>query len=224
MPPKAWHQEDPDALKRLTEDLGRHFPTLRLTKLDDWFLVEGLFPVLHEGVEVDRFKVRVAISPTFPRDPPMVFEIGGRVPQVLDRHVIPSSGLCCLFYRDEFLLRHPEGMPFIEFLEGPVRDYFIGQISVENGKGWPFGERAHGPAGGVEFYEELFGVKGKEIVLGFLFCVSLAEVRGHHPCPCGAGRRLRQCHMKRVLELRSLLPRTMATAALKRLSVGTGKQ
>ena len=221
---KPWHKADATALDRLRAELAEHYPSLHFTGIvDDWVRLLGSLPVEHEGQELGLFKVQMWVPPGFPKDPPRLWEVGGRIPRTLDRHVYPKPGNCCFFYPDEFRLRHPEGMPLLDFLRGPVRDYFLGQMAVESGKPWPFGERAHGRDGGFEFYEEVLGVKGREPVLAYLTCLSYETLKGHHRCPCGSGVRLRQCHRLEIEGLRKAVPRDMAHQAAKRLSTSNGE-
>lgn len=221
---QTWHRADPDALGRLRAELAEHYPTLHIYEImDDWVRISGSLPIEHEGQELDLFKVKIWIPPTFQRDPPFVFEVGGRIPKTVDRHVCPKMGNCCLFYSDDFRLRCPEGMPFLAFLRGPVRDYFLGQMAIEAGQPWPFGERAHGRDGGFEFYEEVLGVKGREPVLAYLTCIAYETLKGHHRCPCGSGLRVRQCHRLEIERLRKAVPRDMAHQAATRLSSPNGE-
>lgn len=219
-----WHRDDPGALERLRRELAEAYPSLHLYRVGDLVEVRGSFPIEHEGSEIDRFKVRILIGPDFPGVPPFVFETGGRIPHTVDRHVYPKTRHCCLFYPDDFAIRHPNGLPFLDFLRGPVRDYFLGQIAVEAGRPWPFGELGHAKRGGFEFYEETLGVKGETAVLGYLACISFEVLKGHHQCPCGSGRRLRLCHRPQIEELRGCIPRKTALAARRRLAAPDRRQ
>ncbi|MBU4311199.1 MAG: hypothetical protein KJ706_00555 [Candidatus Omnitrophica bacterium] len=108
-------------------------------------------------------------------------------------------------------------MFLFDFIQGPMRDYFLGQLAVEAGQPWPFGQRAHGKDGAFEFYEEFLGVKGKEVVLNYLKCLAYKTLKGRQWCSCGSGRRLRDCHMTELSQLRKHVPRDIAGGAFKRL-------
>ncbi len=45
----------------------------------------------------------------------------------------------------------------------------------------------------VEVFEEEFKIKGVDAAVAFLRALR-KPVRGHHPCPCGSGKRVRGCH------------------------------
>jgi len=223
MTQRTWLHEKKVALERLKEELALAYPTLHVYLDKEWVKVQGSFPIEEQGQEIDRFKVRIWIPPNFPQDPPRVFEIGGRIPRVPDRHVY-TNGQCCLFFSDAFRIRHPNGMQFLDFLRGPVRDYFLGQIATESGQSWPFGQLGHSKQGVFEFYEEELQVTGQDAVLRYLACVSYETLKGHHKCPCGSGLRLRDCqHRTKVDELRTRIPRDVALGALKRLNSQGGQ-
>jgi hypothetical protein len=220
---RPWHEESPTELDRLRQELARSYPTLHVFVYKTFVIIRGTFPVEHDGREIDRLKVEVVIPPGFPKSPPIVFETGGRIPRTFDRHIFSDAGGCCLFYPDAFKIRYPNGMPFLEFLRGPVRDYFLGQLAVEDGKPWPFGHLGHGIRGGVEFYEGELGVQGNEAVIKLLYCLSMRELKGHHVCPCRSGRRLRNCCRERVEGLRKRIPQDVALTAIRRLTSQNAK-
>ena len=221
MPRSAWYKFPPDTLPKLRAELEQRYPTLHLFERAGFIELLGSFPIEHGGIEIDRFKIQILLPPDFPKAPPFVWETAGRIPKILDRHIYPASGNCCFFYPDEYRLRHPDGMSFFDFIQGPMRDYFLGQLAVEAGQPWPFGQRAHGKDGAFEFYEEFFGVKGKEIVLNYLKCLAYETLKGHQWCPCGSGRRLRNCHMTELSQLRKRVPIDIAGGAFKRLGEPT---
>lgn len=214
----AWYKSLPEVLPKLKEELVRHYPELHLYERAGFVELMGSFPITHDGAEIDRFKVHILLPPDYPKAPPIVWETAGRIPRVIARHIYPSWGICCFFYPDEYRLRYPEGMSLFDFLQGPMRDYFLGQLAIEAGQPWPFGQRAHGKAGGFEFYEEFLGIKGKDAVLNYLQCLGYDSLKGHQRCPCGSGKRLRDCHSTDLARLREKFPRDIAKSAYNRLS------
>jgi len=63
----------------------------------------------------------------------------------------------------------------------------------------------------VEFYSELLGTKDIRMIARYLDYLASKEIKGHWPCPCHTGRRLRDCHIKLLLDLRSKISRKDAT-------------
>jgi len=89
--------------------------------------VSGSFPVSDTRGVLDRFLIEVEIPPRFPHSLPVVREVGHRIPWIADRHMY-SNGIACLLVEEDWWVSHPNRCyNLIEFLDGPVRNYFLGQ-------------------------------------------------------------------------------------------------
>ena len=100
---------------------------------------------------------------------------------------------------------------FETFLTGPMHDYFVSQTYYEVNGVWPFGERSHGMLGVLEAYADLLGVAlDSKIVADNLNLLSRRQIKGHALCPCGSGKRLRQCHSDDLKRLSQKIPPFMA--------------
>ena len=201
-------------MKRLANRLEREFPGLHLVEHDGQLVVSGEFAIADEGRVLDLFEIELVLPAEGPRAGlPVVREVGGRVPPTPERHV-NWDGTACVGVPDEFWYRHPEGIDVPEFLRGPVRNYFLGQSLVEAGQPWPFGERAHGFAGIVEFYAPLLGTSDPTRVRAFLRLLAQEALQDEMACPCESGQPVGECHRAVVLELRARIPRhVFATSA-----------
>ena len=69
-----------------------------------------------------------------------------------------ENGWACLFVPEEWLLRAREERTLIHYLDGPVRDYFLWQSSVESGEAVPWLDRPHGVEGLLESYGDMLGL------------------------------------------------------------------
>jgi hypothetical protein len=116
---------------------------------------------------------------------------------------------------DERWRAWPVGSSLVDFLDGPVRNFFIGQSLVERGDPWPFGQWGHGIDGIREYYEDLLATSDTDVIRRYMECLSAKKIKGHWPCPCGNGKRLRDCHMDALLDLREKIARKDALASLK---------
>lgn len=204
---RFWQEQDPALYAKMRTEVEAQYPTLRFDVRQRIVFVSGSFPIRDGQGVLDRFLVEIELPPRFPRMIPMVREVGHRVPRNADHHMYPN-GLACLLVEEEWWVSHPDGRySLLEFLDGPVRSYFIGQAMMEKGMGWPFGERSHGPAGILECYAQLTGTQNLATAQGYLRMLAEDRIRGHHECPCGSGRILRDCHMSMLLELREKIPR-----------------
>jgi hypothetical protein len=169
----------------------------------------------NDGVVFDRFSIQI----TFPDGAfklPRIEECGGRIPRHIDRHVF-GNGAICTEVPELTLLRGRYSL--VSYLDGPVRNYFLGQILVEQGQKWPFGEWDHGKPGLLQAYGEVLGVTDEEQIRRFLDCLGHKKVKGHWNCPCGTGKRIRDCHVDVIRRLQESVPPAIARQALARLNI-----
>lgn len=212
---KPWFLREPGRLEQIRADLVEHFPHLHPYPRDRDVLIRGTFPVLADGGELDRFLLEIVLLDDYPTSIPVVYEVGGRIPRTKERHVNPD-GAACLFLPDERWWVWPPGSSFLEFLTGPLHNYYLGQARVDRGLSWPFGTRDHGVDGIYRFYEDILGTSDREAIERYLELFAKESCKGHWDCPCGSGRRLRDCHVDLVRELKSKIPCATARVTLEK--------
>ena len=209
-----WHVRNAAEFERLRPALEAEFPHLHVRVRDSYTVLAGDLPLVLDSRVVDTFAIEIVIPPHGTRHTvPVVREIGGRIPWVADRHVYPD-GRACLFVEAEYWFKHPDGLSLLEFLRGPVTSYFVGQMSYEQEKRWPFGERSHGALGVVEFYAPLVGSRDPRVIKRFVQMIVAKKLRTTWCCPCGSGRRLCNCHGECVRMLRGRIKRSAAATSL----------
>lgn len=212
---KPWHIKNSQAFEALRARVEVEFPYLHFGTDDGRTILTGELPIVTEGRILDRFEIKVILPPGGPRAGiPVVREIGGRLPHGPDRH-IEQNGDACLFVKDEFWYRNPDGMDLIDFLHGPVYAFFVGQSLVELGHEWPYDERSHGANGIVEFYAEIIDTNDTARIRKFVEAIAAKKMRNHSKCPCGSGRRIRDCHRTLLEKLRDRIPRKSAKDTLE---------
>lgn len=181
------------------------------------FLVAETLDAISPAGPLTSFDIRIEISGKFPHDEPKVFETGGRIPRIPDRH-INGDGDCCVTIWEDWLARARD-ISFAAFINGPLREYFLGQYVFERTGKWPFNERPHGESGLYEAYAEIFGIRNRKTeVLYHLRLLSKDWPKGHWPCPCGSGKRLRHCHRDGLATLHAKVPPPLARRMLLRLN------
>ena len=214
-----WHVADAAEFERLRPVLEADFPYLHLGVRNGYTVLAGNYPIVDNGRIIDSFSIEVLVPPEGTRSAvPTVREVGGRVPQQADRHVF-ANGTACLFIEAEYWFKHPRGLNLIEFLHGPVNTYFVGQLFYEQEGRWPFGDRAHGAAGDVDFYAPLLGTRDPRVIRAFLEMIAARKLRSTWRCPCGSGHRLWGCHDDAVRKLRDRIKRAAVISSLRRLNL-----
>ena len=181
---------------------------------------------LHERVAtpgtappICRYDVHIRLVTDFPKTEPRVFEVGGRIPREIDRHV-SWDGTCCLTVWEVWLATAPD-VSFEAFLTGPAYEFFLSQFYYEINGEWPFGEWSHFQKGFEEACAEVLGLPDEENQLyAYLEVLSKQRPKGHWSCPCGSGKRLRDCHREGVMALHEKIPPPLATRMLDRMSPG----
>ncbi len=134
-----------------------------------------------------------------------------------DSHMNPADGTACVLLPDERWRVWPDGSTLLRFVNGPVRNFFLGQSLVALGEKWPFGQWRHGADGIREYYAELLGTDDIRVITAYVECLSKNKIKGHWPCPCNSGRRLRDCHGDLVRDLSAKIPRKIALSSLDKL-------
>lgn len=213
----AWHRESRELFEKEKAEIEVRFPQLHFHVISDVVFLRGSYPVVHESEELDRFSIEIELAKNHPESLPIVREVGGRIPHHADRHVNAVDGTACVLLPDERWWLWPKGSSLCTYLEGPLRNYFLGQIAVELGHPWPFGEWGHGTSGIIQYYTQLLGSGDPHVITEFLECLRAKKIKGHWRCPCGSGRRLRDCHQDFVRDLREKIPRRTAEESFDRL-------
>jgi len=213
---KPWHRSDPAYFEKEKREVEREYPNLRFRLAGELVVLEGDFPLIAEGKVRDRYLVEITMARDHPKPLPVVREVAGRIPRKPERHM-NGDGTACVVLPDERWKSWPVGAPLVDFLNGPLRSYFICQSVVESGHPWPMEELGHGAAGIRTSYAELLGTDDINVIRGYLVCLAAKQVKGHWSCPCSSGKRLRDCHLARVLDLRTRIAPADAAKSLRYL-------
>jgi len=202
------HRFAPEAIASVREVLAKRYPTLHVVPRRNSFVLRGSFPVQYEQQVLDWYQIEVTFPQCYPAAIPRVFEIGGRIPHHIDRHVFPDSGAACLFVSEDRWCAWPNGSSLEDFLDVPVRNYFLSQTHFDRTGTWPAGwePRGHGLDGVIEAYADLLGTTDKDTAIRFMWVMSHEEVKGHWLCPCGSAKRIRDCCRERIRDLQLKIP------------------
>ncbi len=192
------------------------FPNIEWKFCDTEFVGEGKFELQHAGATFDEYELLLRIPITFPNHEPTLFETGGRIAHSPDFHVNSDGSACYEVF--EFWLASVGNPSVLNFIRGPVHNYFLSQTSYQLSGEWPFGERAHGVMGIIEAVAEAIDVNATvEAVAPILKVLSAWPAKGHHICPCGSGFRFRDCHRDAVACLHKKISPALADRMIIRI-------
>lgn len=145
---------------------------------------------------VDCYNIKIHIPTDYPNKPPTTTECDGRIPRTF--HTNPD-GTLCLGSPLEVRMKFKGSL--LNYVQKLIIPFLYSFSFYEKYGKLPYGELSHGSLGIVESYKELFGVSDSKIVLGLLNILARGKYRGHHDCPCGSKKRLRNCHGSQLLDL-----------------------
>jgi hypothetical protein len=175
-------------------EVSKKYPDLALCFINSGAIVYGAISfrrkVLNKWMS-DRYEISIEIPSGYPYEIPVTKETGGKVPE--DFHT-NSGDLLCLEVPAQIELRFSENPTLLSYIDNFVINYLTTYTCYRRTGKMPFGERAHGVKGKMQFYEELFNIKKWNVILDYLRMLANQRYRGHRLCYCGSGKRLRNCH------------------------------
>ncbi|UXN68575.1 hypothetical protein N8A98_15080 [Devosia neptuniae] len=198
---------------RQLSEIAEKFPDLLIEQVEPFLVLSGQFELVLNGESFDSYSVRIEVE-GFPKIEPKVFERGGRVKDGQHRN---GSGTCCTCVFEVWRAGNPNAS-LVDFLTGPVRNFFLGHQEFERTKVWPFGELSHGLKGIVEAAAELLGISADEAkVTRYLRFLARRKGVRYRRCPCGSGDYLHHCHGNELRELHHKIEKAQAQSILQRL-------
>lgn len=194
-----WWEESPDKLEELRLALMEHAPRLRLSANAGELIARGTYVLMSDGEALDTYAIEIQYDRKDPTAEPKVREIGNAIEPLRNNHINPEDKTCCVGVYGEWEALTGD-TSFAGFLSGPVRNYFISQTIYRRTGKWIFDQREHGIRGMVDAYGELLRdpVPTEERVGKTLSFLMLPSHKGHWICPCGTGKRYRDCCRKRL--------------------------
>ena len=185
---KGTAQEQIDMLLLHYKELKISAKTDDLYTLQGWILVNRVF---NDFTVCKRYEVEINIPIESDRLP-YIRELSGAIDKRYPHRYI--SGELCLETDANIRIRFLDGFNLLQWMEEYVELYFFSYEYYKVYGIFPFGERGHGIQGVLETYGEIFGEKDPKKILSMMQFVLFKGYRGHLMCPCGSGRKLRNCH------------------------------
>lgn len=152
------------------------------------------FEASADGFETvtDRFDIGLAIPADYSETLPVAREIAGRIERTYDH--IYTDGTLCLAVPIEERRIFWEQPTLLGFVNNLVVPYLYSYGHWKRTGEYPFGDQPHGSEGILQHYLESTDLPDETAILAALSHLFEHGYRGHHPCPCGSGTRVRKCH------------------------------
>jgi hypothetical protein len=179
--------------KRLRNITEKEHETLLSGSLPFEAAADGFSPI------ADSFDVELTIPDVYPDILPRVRETGGKIENTYD-HVYQDGTLCLAVPIEErrIFWEQPSLLGFVNRLVVP---YLYGYCYWKKYGRHPFDEQQHGDAGIVQHYLDALHLRDETSALAVVSYLLEHGYRGHHPCPCGKGGKVRTCHGKALRDL-----------------------
>lgn len=140
----------------------------------------------------DSFQIQIHIPGQYPARLPKTKETEGKIDRSYG-HFLEGDYLCLALPVEERrrFSDTPTLLGYVNNLVIPyLYNYRIWELTGES----PFGELAHYAPGILQYYREQLEVESDLVVLQALTMLIESGYRGHRSCPCGSGRKVRDCH------------------------------
>ena len=162
----------------------------------EFIAVQGTRPEIQ-----DAYELSISVPLAFPRDFPIVKEVGNKIPRN-DEHHVNSDGSLCLGSRLRLLLILAENPTLIGFAENCLTSYLYSvSHRLKFKTAFIFGELAHGSVGELSDYQDILDLKTDRKVIQALKLLTMNQKQANrNSCPCGCGKKLGLCSFRRRLD------------------------
>lgn len=181
-------------------EVRQEYPYLIFQQKEEEHILYGTIFIGNNDIK-DKYELEITIPSDYPRKIPTVNEVKGKIPK--NFHCNPDGTLCLetplKIYK---IFRKCETLK--NFIDKLIVPYLYSFSYYKKHGNLPYGEHKHGAEGILEDYKKEFGVNGNFKALKLLQILAEDSYRGHHLCPCGSGKKLRDCHIKNILLIKEL--------------------
>ncbi|MCP4553717.1 MAG: hypothetical protein GY834_17130 [Bacteroidetes bacterium] len=195
---------------KLRKELFEYNSDLRLSKQGNTYCIEGSLPIFYNNTFIERYLISVDFSRKFPDKIPIVNEIGGKLPKIPDRHFEKNNENACVCLKEEWKSISSKYPTIIDFLKGPITDFFLWQACFDYYSEDRIGGWAHGIEGRIDYYKQLLKTTDLKIVQNLLYHIAEYKYKPNWECYCGSGIRACKCHRAFIIQMRSSIPKILA--------------
>jgi len=164
-----------------------------------------------DDTDNDSYQVEIKLE-NFPKEFPLVWEVGERIPRKLDRHIYVGRNDCCFTTKSmqQILLRKGRIKSIPDFINKIAIPYFQNNSYYEiNGK-YKNGEYDHGIIGTFQSYQDILGVTDLKVVVELLKKrLRNIKLGKNNLCYCGSGKKVKDCHLHKYNDLKYIDDKTI---------------
>lgn len=185
------------------EMVREKYPAFEISKRESDYIFSGELILNHVFDDVrmtGKFNLEIVVPGDFPLAFPKVKELSNCINENYPHRY--EDGQFCLASDLELKMFFSQDKDLCSFIEKYVIPYLYTYRFYEEYGVYPYGERSHGTMGDLEYLKDLFEVDDWGKVLDLMLFVVQSSYRGHLLCPCGSGKRIRNCHgeiLKKVM-------------------------
>ncbi|MCK9274652.1 MAG: SEC-C domain-containing protein [Syntrophales bacterium] len=213
-----WYQSNKRFLAEERQSLGEKYPFLKidiapmgirineaLVLREEAALVNGIYRLsIPDSQRYIDYRIAILLPDNYPRDFPRMYCNDEKLPiGNIDRHIM-TDGSACLGVNAEISQKWRAKPRIVFFLDEIVAPFLVWQAYYDtHGQPPPWGQRSHYAKGIFEYYTELLHGEVDWNIKDFMELLARKnDPKGHEKCPCGSGRRLRECHAELIKHVR----------------------
>lgn len=202
-----WQKQNPELYKAEISAIRRRFPDVSIEEKEGRIHLKGLFPVrTNSGSTLQQFRLHVVFPQNYPEWIPDSFMLEPNIERIAERH-IEKNGRACLCLPHKILSILKGEIRFEAYFDHLLTPWLIGQVYYNKYDCWPWPTRNHGKEGILQGLSDFLNIKDLKIVERYVkLLVRKNPAKGHELCPCGSGRKLRNCHSDLYHQCRECLP------------------
>ncbi len=130
---------------------------------------------------------------------PYVIDKGNQIDKSYPHRYV--DGRLCLETDTAVRIRFINGFNLEVWMHDFVEPYYFSYEYYQRYGVFPFGERAHDIKGVLQTYGDYLDETDYVKIFRLVEFLQFGRYRGHLPCPCGSGRKMRSCHGQFLKEL-----------------------
>lgn len=143
----------------------------------------------------DSYEVRIELEP-YPIFFPTVYEIGGRIPVKMNRHIYTDTSSCCFTTgaKSQIFLK-TKITSLLKFIDEIVVRFFENNSYYEINGAYCYDEYDHGSVGVIQSYQDILGITDITVICSLMLQrLQNKKLRIKDLCYCNSGQNLKKCN------------------------------